>query len=343
MNAADRKTATIERACRMGSRATTIVQAVRYLIKKLPAPIAGLVTAGTPAFQPRAARRRDESLWNSHTVRAARRAATVANSAAASDEPFIELQRLVARFTPDVARQAPQALYLELASQVERRLTDAWPYRRSTSGWAGGEHAVAVKIGPAPSANGCSDKVWSNNGKWSGTNSYAGLTVTTSCLDALRGDTVIGGLVTLDCEQVGPREFRAAWAEQSRGFDLKVVHGWLIRGYHVAGGTLNRARKIAAEARRSAAERLLAARARGGLPPDLRGIAVRREDSLAAGNCAAGTDSFIRSVDGLLAGRKEVPATELLALRNDVHTQRAVMQARRRIGGQFPASNEAKI
>jgi hypothetical protein len=100
---------------------------------------------------------------------------------------------------------------------------------------------VAVRVGAEPFATCETLTAWSHNGKWRGTNSRATITVTRRCLEALGCELVIGGMLTLDAERVGPRAFRAVWAEQSRGLGLKVVHGSLIRGYHSTASTFEKA------------------------------------------------------------------------------------------------------
>ena len=151
------------------------------------------------------------------------------------------------------------------------------------------------------------------------------LSVTPRCYDALGSNLIIGGLVTLDCEIVGVREYRATWAEQAKGFALKVVEGWLIRGYHVEGGTLEAARRKAEKARRERLATLQVAKL-GMAGVDLSQVLVSRADSVRAGNCAAGTNSFINSHADVLAGRTGIPADELLKLVDDSYTRAAVLR-----------------
>lgn len=238
-------------------------------------------------------------------------------------------------------RQAVEAIAKSaIEHQVARSLRQNWPYRQSTSAWAGGGHSVSVTIGERPQAVGDSERAWSANGKWSGTNSWARLTVTERCLRNLGLRPVVADLLTLDAERVGPREYRVVWVEQGRGFTLKTVDGWLIRGYHVAGGTLAAARKKAAMARHKRAMLLLYERVGKQLAEyDLSTVSVTRADSLAAGNCSAGTDSFVERFREKLDGRTAIPADELLRWRNDARTRAAVSAAilRERAGGRGDA------
>jgi hypothetical protein len=177
-----------------------------------------------------------------------------------------------------------------------------------------------------PDAKCWSNRAWSRNGKWSGTNSSAKLSITARCYETFGSNLIIGGLVTLDCEPVGVREYRATWAEQGMGFALKVVQGWFIRGYHVEGGTLEAARRKEEKARR---ERLAARQVAklGMAGVDLSQVWVTRGDSVRAGNCSAGTDSFINRYADALGGRSSIPADELLRLSDDQYTRAAVLRA----------------
>jgi len=88
------------------------------------------------------------------------------------------------------------------------------------------------------------------------------------------------------------------------------------------------ARKKAATARHKRAMLLLYERVGKQLAGyDLSAVSVTRADSLAAGNCASGTDSFIERFHEKLDGRIAVSAAELLRWRNDAHTRAAVSAA----------------
>lgn len=105
-------------------------------------------------------------------------------------------------------------------------------YKRSGTSWAGGEHTVSVAIG-TPCAIGDSTRVWSSNGKWSGSNSSHALRVPLRWLVNVerRGIAVVDGLFTLDAEPIGGSTslLSATWVTQGRGFTLNVVQG--ILGY----------------------------------------------------------------------------------------------------------------
>lgn len=323
----------IRKAAEAGSHATTVAGALAFLHAHLPRPLAGLVHLGSPESQPPVKASRADGpdshipgiAWT-HGARAERRARALADRLieTAPTRVLRALARRRTRLTPDVLKRATTLLSQAIARRLAKHLAEHWPYRRSESAWAGGGHSVKVTLGPEPGADGGSERAWSRNGKWSGTNSYANLCITQRCYDALGTDLLIGGLVTLDCEAVAPREYAAAWAEQGRGFELKVVRGWIVRGYHVTGGTLEAARRKAAKARRERLATLYIKRL-GLKALDLAVVHVNRADSLAAGNCSAGTDSFIRS--HALEGRGSVPASELLALADNVETRAAVLRA----------------
>lgn len=143
----------------------------------------------------------------------------------------------------------------------------------------------------------------------------------------LAGLAVLDGLFTLDAERLptwGPVEvYRAAWARQGRGVSLVVERGYIAR--HIPSGSTyhsvdadpekalrglkrkvnvqsipqprrdaQRATRTAQRAIRQAASlaRLVERLARWDLA-EIEHVQVTRSDSLRAGNCVPGTDSFI--------------------------------------------------
>lgn len=316
-----------------GSNAGTISGALAYLLSHLPLPIPGLAYLKSPASRRPSASTGLRPTWDkavswTHDERADRRAGEIADRVLKKypSRPFSKVRAFCKRLTADIAERVTKRLSRRVAGPVAQVLANAWPYRCSASRWAGGEHWVDVEIGNTPHAIGVSKRVWSSNGKWSGTNSSANLRITPACYDAFGSNLVIGGLVTLGCEQVGVREYRATWAAQGKGFELKVVEGWIIRGYHVEGGSLEAARRKAEKARRERLAVLQVAKLDlSGV--DLSTVLVTRADSVRAGNCPAGTSSFINSHANVLEGRASIPADELLRLVDDSHTRAAVLRA----------------
>jgi len=323
----------ITKAQARGSNAETVKGAIAYLLSHLPLPIPGLAFLSNPVGRRPSAVPSCRSSWDkdmswTHDERADKRAAEIAECILKKRpaRPFSNVHSACRRLTTDIAERVTKLLARRLASPLAQALANNWPYRRSTSSWAGGRHYVQVDIGHAPNAVGGSDRVWSRNGKWSGTNSSASLSITPRCYETFGSNLVIGGLVTLDCEPVGAREYRAMWAEQGKGFALKVVQGWIIRGYHVQGGSLQAARRKEEKARRERlavrqVEKLRLA------DVDLSQVMVTRADSVRAGNCPAGTTSFINRHADVLEGRTSIPADELLTLVDDQYTRAAVLRA----------------
>ncbi len=323
----------IEKAQAQGSTATTVAGALRFLRANLPPAIPGLAYLDHPTGFPPRAHRDQERKWDratawTHDERVTRRARDIVQKLLTQHpaQPFSKVCSACGKLTADIAERVSTLLARRIADPLAQVLADTWPYRCSNSRWAGGEHEVTVKIEQAPAATCESKRVWSSNGKWSGTNSEATLHITPRCYDTFGSNLIIGGLITLDAEAVGIREYRATWAEQGKGFALKVVEGWIIRGYHVAGGTLEAARRKAERARR---ERLatLQVKRMGMAGVDLTKVMVTRADSVRAGNCPAGTDSFINSHIDVLGGRSSVPADELLKVADDTYTRAAVLRA----------------
>ncbi|GAB3628091.1 hypothetical protein PTE30175_02529 [Pandoraea terrae] len=319
-----------------GSTAKTFRGALRFAKTHMPVCIPGIGHLKLPGRDPVTSTGRtidfDTQYNRSHSERIKRRALAICLPLA-GETPLerIHLRHSVCRNgTPDL-RRAIETLSIEAAEQqVGAMLIENWPYRQSESSWAGGEHSVAIKIAEIPDATGTSRRVWSANGKWSGNNSAAHLSITERCLHQLGANLVVGRLVTLDAGRIGPREYKAVWAEQGRGFGLKVVEGWIIRGYHVAGGTEVAARRKASTARRARLDSLLAARRRyrlGDDRHDLASVTVTPLDSLAVGNCRSGTSSFIKKFDHQIAGRSAVSGAELLEWRDDSYTRAALSAA----------------
>ena len=206
-------------------------------------------------------------------------------------------------------------------------LVATWPYRRSYSLWAGGKHIVRVRLADTPRIESGSDRVWSANRKWSGCNSWAHLYVSRRTLALFPNLRTPDGLILIDAEKIGPREYRISWLEQSRGFELRPVAGYLIRGYHVAAKTVESARKKAAIARRAAAGVAADERSRLREIRNFDKIWVGVDDSLRAGNCKPATEVVaqqLREKFGIIGG---IRADELLRFRDDAFTRRAVWAA----------------
>jgi len=318
-----------------GSSANTLRGALRYARNNMVDCIPGIrFLSSGPQLYTHARKVDFDTRYNwTHAARVRARAQLIYALTAPGETALSRLEAS-REACPQSTLDVRQAIETVASSAVVREVKDAlsnnWPYRQSSSTWAGGEHRITVNIGDTPAAAGDSVRAWSANGTWSGTNSRAVLTATERCLPNLGIGLVVAGLLTLDAERVGPREYKAVWVEQGRGFALKTVKGWIIRGHHVTGGLLVAARKKAAAARNERLTALLSARvekrlASGGY--DLSTVMVSRADSIAAGNCGAGTDSFIERFRDQLEGRPAVSGKELVNLRNDSYTQAALAAA----------------
>lgn len=188
---------------------------------------------------------------------------------------------------------------------------------------------VSVGISDTCGAGGSSEKVWSRNGKWSGTNSYCSLRATYRALKYFPSLQSNDGSIIMDAEKVGHREFKIKWVGQARGFDLKLIDGFLIRGYHIKGTNLKTARRKVVEARKIGAENLanarIKARSRRYEINKLMGVWVGIHDSLNAGNCSSETETFRAKLEKRF-NRKvySIRADKLLKIRDDIFTRRAV-------------------
>lgn len=233
------------------------------------------------------------------------------------------------------SRDEAEALACEINAEILARyksaITDGATYRVAQSRWAGGDHSISISFADSPercSASGSSERVWSSNGKWSGKNSHHDYKISRRLPLHL---AVVGGLVILDAAEIAPREYQAVWAEQARGFDLKIVRGFIIRGHHVAADNLDRARKIATAARAKTLSTRIAERVRKNADRALNTVWVSVEDSLRAGNCGGATNSVASQIRRDLGGEVHaVRADYLLQVRNDHYARRAIAAAQQR-------------
>ena len=95
-------------------------------------------------------------------------------------------------------------------------------YRRSQSSWAGGDHMISVGVSDDPGISGSSDRVWSDNGKWSGTDSSVSATVPLAWFSRIyrRGLAVINGCFVLDIIAEDGKSITVLAGKQGRGFDV---------------------------------------------------------------------------------------------------------------------------
>lgn len=214
-----------------------------------------------------------------------------------------------------------------ITSRAQSYLERHWPYRRAESRWAGGNHYISVAISKEPFAECDTERVWSQNRKWSGNNTNASIGATRRTFKHFPNLVTPDGQVVIDAKKISSREYQIVWVENARGCSLKTVSGWLIKGFHVKGGTLDKARKKAAAARKKALSAELAKRQENA---DLVTIWVSLQDSLKAGNCETASktvqDQLFRRFGKIGAIRADV----LLAHRDDVYTRRAVAVAQQR-------------
>lgn len=124
-----------------------------------------------------------------------------------------------------ILRRPPRTLTIARRKELMvQKVINSLPlqYRKSASSWAGGEHYVSVDLSDGtliPTASGSSEKVWSKNNKWTGTNSYLRFRVSEKWLSKIyvKGRAVYGGMLVLD---IG--EAFALVAKQGRGFSVSV-------------------------------------------------------------------------------------------------------------------------
>lgn len=232
------------------------------------------------------------------------------------------------RASPELRAAHSAARLAAQAQRIGAAIRAAYPYATPSGRWAGGNVSVRVEIGARAGIRADTARAWSDNGKWSGRDLSVRATITRRAIRALgEGGLLLGGLLMLDAQRVGPAEYRVAWAEQHGRLGLRTARGWLIRDYHSRAATLDdaRAEVRAARERRLAAElRIRQQRAECGR------IWVAVSDSLAAGNCPAGTEAVERAVRAAIGPVGAVRADVLLSIRDDYFSRRAVAVAEKR-------------
>lgn len=208
---AGRVTAFIAAACAAGSTATTLRGAIRFRAthgaRSLPLPDA------RGSCKPRC----DFASWGARGPR--ERVAYLRERDEARADRIAAASALWRRDDAEAL-----ASRLTLAGSADA-LSAGWPYRWSHSRWAGGEHDLRVHVDDAPSVDAGSSRVWSDNGKWAGTNSYAHIAITARAV-MLAPTLILDGRVVVDAHPDG----RVAWLEQTAGFSLRVVAGFLVNG-----------------------------------------------------------------------------------------------------------------
>jgi hypothetical protein len=318
------KTQALGLARERGSASTTVAGAIRYLrahgIGRRRRPLDGWPLR-RQTIPGRAYREAPRTAYRRLRVREAQEARA------------LEMSRELSLWLHDEAEAEAARLTAPLLVEAERAILDAWPYRRAASRWAGGQHSVTVRLadGSRGSASCSSERVWSDNRKWSGTDSGASIALPLPLLLAGPSRYLAGGLLHTAWAQLGQREAWATWYVQGRGVELRPQTGYVIRGHHVPAkrqspAALARALRIAAEARGKTLVARLAARLER---RDLRRVWVAVEDSIRGGNCPTGTEQGAAAIwrqigaDGPCAIRADV----LVGLRDDAYARRAIAAA----------------
>ena len=190
----------------------------------------------------------------------------------------------------------------EYASATEkglfREIYPKYTYAEPAGRWAGGDVHLKLSFGETASAEAETQRVWSNNGKWSGNDLHVSIRISFRAYATLGKNLMIGGLLTVDAEQIAPRTYRATWVEQKGALGLKLVEGWIIKGYHSTKKTLAEAEKEVVKARAKLLAPVLANRAAKKALPDLQyeKIWVREMDASETGSCAPGIEQMRREI-----------------------------------------------
>lgn len=189
-------------------------------------------------------------------------------------------------------------------------------YRHSTSSWAGGMTDMKIHISHAPNACGSSKKVFSRNGKWSGSNTNLEITVQPAWrkyIGSLPGLAWAGGMLTTHAAAISNDCWQASWVVQKRGFNLGVKSGFIVKVgenfFH--GKTEAAARKLAyrAKCENSTSDRLLLIATGEQLIVEFGDVVVKKSHSLKV-NCETGT---VHWIERYFPGRESATIKELIA------------------------------
>ena len=194
-------------------------------------------------------------------------------------------------------------------------------YRCASSAWAGGDTYIHISRSHAPSAAGEARKCWSKNGKWSGSDAFLRVSISPSwrwSVASIPGLADAGGMLTTHARECSPGVWRASWVRQSRGFDLRSESGYIVRcpdGTFAHARTEKAANQVCKRREAFLRREAKAAKLRGlsasEIVSQFGGIEIIRRDSLRAGNCETGTDSWIAKH---MPGRSSATVKEILAV-----------------------------
>jgi hypothetical protein len=191
-------------------------------------------------------------------------------------------------------------LKAQIADRLKERLAAeiVKTYNHTTTQWAGGEVFFVFRVNRLPFAWGENRRVWSSNGKWSGTNTEFTINVQPAWqkyIGSVPGLDWAGGMLTTHADRVSEDCWSASWVVQSRGFNLKIDSGYIVKVgdsfYH--GKTELAARKVAAKAKvESSMNDRLSQVSTEQLIVEFGSVVVTRSHSLKV-NCESGTDNWI--------------------------------------------------
>jgi len=213
-------------------------------------------------------------------------------------------------------------------------------YNKSASSWAGGEHSQYVTINSAVACSGGSDRVWSSNGKWQGSNSWNKFVVKSTWIKEVLSKDIASaaGMLTLDATEIKPGVFSATWAQQSRGFELvaktgvilKLDDGSFVHAETEKGAQLIKSKRLTAAKRqqeqnaKTAKVRDIFNMGKDAIIKNFGLFVVTLKDSTKAGNCSAGTTSFTNKH---FDGAESETVQNILAASFDNYTKAACFSA----------------
>jgi len=145
-------------------------------------------------------------------------------------------------------------LKMMVVNKMISKLKTGFPYRQPSSNWVNNQNDILVRFGKGnvSSFTVSQSTVWHEKHSWK-----ANSTTHTLVINPLDDFTMIGGLLTIFAKK--DKKLSAIpckWYEQSKGFQLNQVFGFLVGDYHIEAETAQQALEVVARKRKAQANYL---------------------------------------------------------------------------------------
>ena len=222
-------------------------------------------------------------------------------------------QKTLAELKSELSQKSINRIYAQFKNYFFQN------YRSAHSAWVIISNDLILKLANTPSVKTKISTQWSKNGKWRANSSDFEIAISPNWKKEVleKGIACIDGLMTTHAKETGKGIFEASWIEQGRGFELRVMNGFICKigneFYH--GKSIEDCTKIAKK--RNTQNFLIETETKlKNLNTAelifLHGNTIAyKSDSKRAGNCESGTNSWIEKN---LPGREKATVKEILTL-----------------------------